>query len=254
MTKIIARTVALILTPILAFGAEAKIAAAADLVYCFPEVKKAFEKRYPNENVSFSFGSSGKAMTQIVNGAPYDMYFSANMGYVQKLKNQGFIATDPKPYAYGRVGMFVLNSSAVDISKGIGVLLDPSIKKIAIADPAHAPYGVAAVESLKSQGIYDKIKSKLVLGENVSQATQFVSSGAADIGIIPISLGYSDKLKKEGKFLLFPAKWHNDIVQGYGITTVGASNKTAKLFSEYVSSPEARKIFKQYGFVLPNEE
>lgn len=254
MTKILAGAAALILTPMLAFAAEAKIAAAADLVYCFPEVEKAFEKRYPGEKVAFSFGSSGKAMTQIANGAPYDMYFSANMGYVQKLKDQGHVATQPKAYAYGRVGMFVMNGSSVDISKGMEVLLDPKIKKIAIADPAHAPYGVAAVEALKSQGIYDKIKDKLVLGENVSQATQFVSSGAADIGIIPISLGYSDKLKKAGKFSLFPAKWHNDIIQGYGITKVGASNKTAKLFAEYVASPEARKIFKAYGFVLPNEE
>lgn len=254
MTKILVSAVALILTPMLAFATEAKITAAADLVYCFPEIEKAFEKRYPGEKVAFSFGSSGKAMTQIANGAPYDMYFSANMGYVQKLKDQGQIVTDPKPYAYGRVGMFVMNSSSVDVTKGIEVLLDPKIKKIAIADPAHAPYGVAAVETLKSQGVYDKVKDKLVLGENVSQATQFVSSGAADIGIIPISLGYSDKLKKAGKFSLFPAKWHNDIIQGYGITKVGASNQVAKDFSDFVSSPEARTIFKAYGFVLPNEK
>lgn len=253
MRKIFISAAALILTPILVAAGEAKIAAAADLVYCFAEMEKAFEKRYPNEKVAFSFGSSGKAMTQIANGAPYDMYFSANMGYVQKLKDQGQIASDPKAYAYGRVGMFVMNGSKVDISKGMGILLDPSVKKIAIADPAHAPYGVAAVEALKNQEIYDKVKDKLVLGENVSQATQFVNSGAADIGIIPISLGYSEKLKKEGKFVLFPAKWHNDIIQGYGITTIGANNKTAKLFAEYVSSPEARKIFKEYGFVLPHE-
>lgn len=253
MTKILTSAAALILTPMLVFAGDAKITAAADLVYCFAEMEKAFEKRYPNEKLSFAYGSSGKAFTQLSNGAPFDMFFSANMGYVQKLKDAGIVVTEPKPYAYGRVGIWTTDSKGIDVSKGLSILLDPKVKKIAVPDPAHAPYGVAAVEALKSQGIYDKVKDKLVLGENATQTAQFAQSGAADVALIPISLGYSDVLKKEGPFWLMNGKWHNDIVQGYGITKQGASNDTAHKFEAYVATPEARAIFKKYGFVLPNE-
>lgn len=244
----------LVLAPMLAFAGEAKVAAAADLVYCFGELEKKFEQHYPSEKLSIAFGSSGKAMTQIENGAPYDIYFSANMEYVQKLKDKGFVESTPKPYAYGRVGLWALKDKGIDVTKGMSVLSDPKIAKIAIADPAHAPYGVAAVNALKSQKVYDTIKAKLVLGENVSQAAQFVASGAADVGIIPISLGYSDKLKATGNFQLFPASWHNEIIQGYGITKNGAANETVKKFAAYIETPEARAIFNKYGFVLPSEE
>jgi molybdate transport system substrate-binding protein len=235
------------------FAGEAKITAAADLVYCFGEMEKAFEKQYPNEKLSFTYGSSGKAMTQISKGAPYDMFFSADMGYVQKLKDSGFVVSNPKPYAYGRIGLFAMKNRGIDVSKGLSILSDPKVSKISIADPSHAPYGVAAVEALKSQKRYDSVKDKLVLGENASQAAQFVTSGAAEVGIIPISLGYSDKLKAIGNFNLLPGSWHNDIIQGYGITTVGKNNETAKKFEAFVATPQARTIFKKYGFVLPNE-
>jgi molybdate transport system substrate-binding protein len=236
-----------------AFAGEAKITAAADLIYCFGEMEKAFEKRYPGEKITVAYGSSGKAMTQISKGAPYDMYFSADMGYVQKLKDSGFVVSNPKPYAYGRIGLFAMKDRGIDVSKGLSILSDPKVSKIAIADPSHAPYGVAAVEALKSQKKYDSVKDKLVLGENASQSAQFITSGAAEVGIMPISLGYSDKLKAVGNYALLPGSWHNDIIQGYGITTVGKDNETAKKFEAFVATPEARTIFKKYGFVLPNE-
>jgi molybdate transport system substrate-binding protein len=235
------------------FAGEAKIIAAADLVYCFGEMEKVFEKQYPSEKLTFTYGSSGKAMTQISKGAPYDMFFSADMGYIQKLKDSGFIISNPKPYAYGRVGLFAIKGKGIDVSKGLSILSDSKVSKIAIADPSHAPYGVAAVNVLKSQKKYELVKDKLVLGENVSQAAQFVTSGAAEVGIIPISLGYSDKLKAIGNFNLLPGSWHNNIIQGYGITTMGKNNETAKKFEAFVATPQARTIFKKYGFVLPNE-
>ncbi len=239
--------------PLFLFAGEIKVAAAADLIYAFEEIKKVYEEKHKDDKLKISLGSSGKATTQIINGAPYDIFFSADMKYVQQLKDEGFVVSEPKPYAYGRVGLFVLKDKKFDISKGIELLKDKNIKKIAIADPAHAPYGVAAKNSLISQKYYDLVKDKLVLGENVSQAAQFITSGAADIGIIPISLALSETLKKLGEFYLFPKEWHNEILQGYGVTKNGANNKSVKKFEEFISSKEARVIFEKYGFSLPNE-
>ena len=128
----------------LSFAGEAKITAAADLVYCFKEMEAAFEKKNPGEKLTIAYGSSGKAYTQISNGAPYDMYFSANMEYVQKLKDAGLAVTNPKPYAYGRIGIWTKKTSGIDVSKGLPILLDPKVKKISLPDPAHAPYSPCA--------------------------------------------------------------------------------------------------------------
>jgi molybdate transport system substrate-binding protein len=245
--------ISLVIVKAILFAGEAKITAAADLVYAFKEMEIAFEKQNPGEKLSIAYGSSGKAFTQIKNGAPYDMFFSADMGYVQKLKDAGLAVGEPKPYAYGRIGIWVPRGKGIDVSKGISALTDPKVKKIAIADPAHAPYGVAAVNALKSQNLYDKLKEKFVLGENVSQAAQFTQSGAAEVGMLPISLAYSETLKKSGDFYLLPAAWHNDIVQGYGVLKAGEKNPTARKFEAFVASKEGRAIFKKYGFVLPNE-
>ncbi len=235
------------------FAGEAKIAAAADLVYAFKEIESIFEKQNPGEKLSIAFGSSGKAYTQISNGAPYDMYFSANMGYVKKLKDAGLAVTEPKPYAYGKIGLWTRKDSGIDVKQGLNVLLDPKVKRIAIPDPAHAPYGVAAVEALKSQNFYEKVKDKFALAENATQCAQFAETKAAEVAILPISLGYSDVLKKEGNFQLLPGDWHKDIIQGYAILKPGANNPTAKKFEAFVATKEAREIFKKYGFVLPNE-
>jgi molybdate transport system substrate-binding protein len=235
------------------WAGEVQITAAADLVYAFKEMQALFEKENPGDKVSIAFGSTGKAYTQIVNGAPYDLYFAADMGYVQKLEVQGLTATKPKPYAYGRIGLWTPKNSGIDVTKGMQALVDAKVKKVAIADPSHAPYGVAAVEALKSQAYYDTLKDRLVLGENVSQAAQFIHSGAAEIGILPLSLGIADAMTKEGNFYLMPGNWHNDIIQGYALLHKGKDNPVAQKFEIFVATPQARAIFKKYGFVLPNE-
>lgn len=232
---------------------EVKITAAADLVYAFKEMQAVFEKENPGDKLSIAYGSTGKAYTQIVNGAPYDLYFAADMGYVQKLEEQGMTATKPKPYAYGRIGLWARKDSGIDVSKGMQALLDAKVKKVAIADPSHAPYGVAAVEALKSQAYYNALKDRLVLGENVSQAAQFIHSGASEIGILPLSLGIADAMTKEGNFYLLPGDWHNDIIQGYALLHKGKDNLAAQKFETFIATPQARTIFKKYGFVLPNE-
>ncbi len=235
------------------FAQTVKITAASDLVYAFSEMKSLFEKLNPGDKILISFGSSGKAYTQIVNNAPYDIYFSANMKYVQKLEKKGFTITKPKIYAYGRIGLWVMKSKNIDVTKGMDVLLSSKVKKIAIANPEHAPYGIAALSALKNKKYYNKIKSKLVTGENVSQTAQFVQAGAADIGIIPISLAISKTLKKIGNFYLFPANWHDDIIQGYAVLKHGKNNLAARKFANFVSSKKGREIFDKYGFKLPNE-
>lgn len=232
---------------------EVKITAAADLVYAFKEMKALFLQQNPGDKVSIAFGSTGKAYTQIMNGAPYDIYFAADMGYVQKLAEQGLTVTKPKPYAYGRIGIWTLKNSGIDVSKGMASLLDPKVKRVAIADPSHAPYGVAAVNALKSQGYYDALKDRFALGENVSQVAQFIHSGAAEIGILPLSLSKADVMTKEGNFYLLPENWHNHIIQGYALLKKGKDNPTAQKFVKFIATPQARAIFKKYGFVLPNE-
>lgn len=235
------------------WAGEVKITAAADLVYAFKEMQVEFEKAYPGEKAIMAFGSTGKAYTQITNGAPYDMYFAADMGYIQKLKDAGLVSHDPKPYAYGRIGLWAPKTNNIDVKKGFELLLDPKVKKIAIADPSHAPYGVAAVNALKSQNYYEKVQDRLVLGENVSQTAQFIQTGAAELGIIPLSLGISDTLKAQGDFFLLPAEWHNEIIQGYALLKNGENNPTAAKFEAFAGTPQARAIFKKYGFVLPGE-
>ena len=235
------------------FAGEVKIVAASDLTYALKELKKRYLATHTDDKISLSLGSSGKAYTQILHGAPYDIYFSADMGYVEKLYKRGFTAEKPKVYAYGRIGIWVPKSKGIDANRGIDTLLNPKIKKISIANPRHAPYGRAAVDALKNRGIYNKISDKLILGENVSQAVQFAMSGASDAAVAPLSLVSSTQMKNSGTFYLFPSDWHKPIIQGYALLKKSEKNGSAKAFEEFVNSPEARKIFEKYGFKIPGE-
>lgn len=224
------------------------VAAAADLVYAFNEIEGIFSKKYPDDKINFQFGSSGKTFTQIANGAPYDAYFSADLNYPKKLKEDGFAVGNVKPYALGRIGFSTLKSSNIKIKKATD-LLNPAIKKISIANPEHAPYGKAAVEALKSYGIYDKVKSKLVYGENMSQATQFLQSGSVDVGVLAISMAKAPILAKDITFTLIDGEKHKDILQGYALLTHGKDNEAAKRFISIVESAEGNKIMQKYGFI-----
>jgi molybdate transport system substrate-binding protein len=240
------------------YAGEITVYAAADLVYAMEEIQKVYKQKYPNDKVKIIFGSSGKGYNQIVNGAPFDIVFSADMGYVEKLKQQGLTLSDVKPYAIGRIVIWTRKDSGFDVSKGINIVLDPKIRKIAIANWEHAPYGVAAKECLEHYKLFDKVKNKLVLGENINQTAQFVETGAADIGFLALSIAKSDKLQKEGVYYLLPASCHNEIKQGYAILKHANINKetfeTAKRFYDFIGTTEVRKILIKYGFVLPGEE
>jgi molybdate transport system substrate-binding protein len=198
------------------------------------------------------YGSSGKFHTQIQQDAPYDLYFSADIGYPRELAKQGLAASEVKPYAVGRI---VLWSAEMDAKKmTLGNLTDPKITKIAIANPKHAPYGKRAEEALRSAGLWDKVQSKLVFGENISQTAQYVQTGNAQVGIIALALVVNPELSKKGGYYLIPDSMHNPLEQGFIITKRGANKPLAKQFAEYMGSKQARGVMKKYGFVLPGEK
>src|SRR5207248_2089719 len=156
--------------------------------------------------VRLSLGSSGTFATQISNGAPFDVFLSADIAYAQDLDKKGLTESGTTfVYAVGRIVLWVPKSSAINVEKlGMNALLQPSVRKIAIANPVHAPYGRAAVSAMQHSGVYEKVKNKLVLGENISQASQFVQSGAAQIGVIALSIALSDSMRAAGKYWLIP--------------------------------------------------
>jgi molybdate transport system substrate-binding protein len=227
------------------------IAAAADLKFAMDEIVVAFRKAHPGDQADVIYGSSGKFHTQIQQGTPFDIFFSADVGFARELKAVGEAITEPKLYAIGRI---VLWSATRDASKmTLADLTDHAIKKIAIANPLHAPYGKRAEEALRAAGLWDALQSKLVFGENIAQTAQYARSGAADIGIIALSLAINRELASRGGYTLIPDNQHSPLEQAYVITKHGAGNALASAFAAYMDTPDARHIMTRYGFVLPGE-
>jgi molybdate transport system substrate-binding protein len=233
-----------------AHTAPLTVAVAADLKFAMAELATAFEKGNPGSTVEVVTGSSGKFYQQIVNGAPFDLFFSADIAYPKKLKESGFAASDVKPYAFGRL---VLWSTTRDVSGGLAVLTGKTFNKIAIANPAHAPYGMRARDSLAYYGLLDKVSSKLVLGENVSHAAQFAETGAADAAIIALSLTLAPTMKGKGSYILIDERSHPPLEQGYVVLKHAANNPDATRFATFVSGKEGRAILVRYGFRLPGD-
>ena len=226
---------------------EITIAAASDLKFALDSVIANFKKANPGTDVKVIYGSSGKLSEQISNDAPFDLFFSADISYPQQLKEKGFVISEVKTYGIGRI---VLWSKKLDPNKDkMNSLLDPSIGKISIADPSHAPYGQRAEESMKYYKVYEKVKYKLVFGENISQAAQFVTSGAADIGILALSLALSPNMQKEGgKYYIIPQESHTKLEQAFVILKHAQGNEVATTFAKYVNSSGAKDVLKFYGF------
>lgn len=234
-----------------ASAAEVNIAAAADLKFALDEIVTAFKKVHPGNAIQTTYGSSGKFHTQILQGAPFDLFFSADISYPRELARRGMAASDAKPYAVGRI---VLWSKGVTASRmTLASLDDPKISRIAIANPRHAPYGKRAEEALRSAGVWNKLQSRLVLGENIAHAAQFVQTGNAQAGIIALSLALNPELASKGGYYLIPYKLHTPLEQGYIITRRAADNKLAREFADYMAARTARAIMVKYGFVLPGE-
>jgi molybdate transport system substrate-binding protein len=235
---------------IISMGLQAqtvKVSAAADLRYAMDEIAKLYMRNNPGTNIEVVFGSSGNAYTQLSNGAPFDVYFSADIMYPQKLHEAGLTLSEPKLYAIGRI---VLWSSTLDVSKGMDVLKTPGMK-IAIANPEHAPYGERAVEALKYYKLYEQLEKQLVYGENISHAAQFCLTGNTDMGILALSLVLSPTMATKGGYYLIPETAHRPLEQGYTIMKRAEGNKTAFDFCEFIETKAAREIFEKYGFELP---
>ena len=242
----------LALFSVLSFGtlhAQQKftIVAAANLKIALDSVNTVFKSQYPGVSPKITYGASGKFYEQISNGAPFDLFFSADMDYPKKLESNKKAASKVKMYATGKL---VIWSKKTDPNKAkMNSLLDASVRKIAIGNPSTAPYGEKAVESLKFYKIYDKVKSKLVFGDNITQATQFITTGNADIGITALSLVLTPNMKKEGgKYYIIPEKSHSPLEQGCVILKHGKDNANALKFYNFISSKKAIAILKYYGY------
>jgi molybdate transport system substrate-binding protein len=227
------------------------LAAAADLTDAINEIAANFQKG-TGCTVRVSTGSSGNFLSQIENGAPFDVFFSADIEYPKKLEAEGLAAPGSTYlYAVGKIVLWVRSDSRVDISNGLAVLRDPSVRKVAIANPQHAPYGRAAQQALQNAGVYDAVKNRLALGENILQTAQFVESGNAEAGILALSLVLSRGLKDKGRFWSIPENLYSPIEQG--VVLVGASKNPqgAQGFLNYIKTPETAALLERYGFTLP---
>jgi molybdate transport system substrate-binding protein len=248
---------AFILISILAVQSRAQeitIAAAADLHSALDEITSGFQTE-ASVHVKVVYGSSGNLFQQIQNGAPFDLFFSANSDFPKKLEAAGLTVPGTYyEYARGHIVLLTSSTSALDLQQGLKVLLEPSVKRIAIADPGHAPYGQAAVAALKSQGIYDQVLRKLVVGENIAQAASFVTSGAADIGIVAKSLAVSPSARGQIRFAEIPSDEYSPIQQACVLLKSSTKQEAARRFLTYIQGPEASKILQRYGFEVPSSK
>lgn len=229
-----------------------RVAAAADLQFALKDIAQQYEHQSGNK-VEITFGSSGNFFAQLQNGAPFDVFFSADIDYPNRLQRANLIEPDSLlKYAVGRIVIWIPADSKIDLlAQKWNALLDPSLQKVAIANPEHAPYGRAAVEALKRAGIYDKIKPKLVYGENISQAAQFVQSGNAQAGIIALSLALSPAMKS-GQRWGVPVDQYAPIEQAAVILKSARDKDAARAFLKFVASDDGQRVLGSYGFVLPS--
>lgn len=228
-----------------------KVAVAANVSYAINDLKKEFNKLHPNTKVRVTLGSSGKLTAQISHGAPYELFMSANMKYPNTLYKNNLAIT--KPIIYAKGSLAYLSNKQKDFSKGINLLEDKSIRKIAIANPKTAPYGIASVEALKNAKIYKNIKSKLIYGESISQTVSYAVT-ASDIGLIAKSSLFSPRMKKFKENINWKevdSSLYTAIDQGIVILKQGKENKEVKAFYDFVLSDKAKEIFKTYGYQLP---
>jgi molybdate transport system substrate-binding protein len=239
--------------PAYARAAELKIAAAADLTYAFKDVTARFEKQTGNKT-RLTYGSSGNFFSQIQNGAPFDLFFSADVSFPQKLEAASLAEPGTTyEYAKGQIVIWVPDASKLDLNEGLAVLLDPSIRKIAIANPLHAPYGSAAVAAMQHEGIYDQVNSKFVMGENISQTAQFVQSGNADAGIVALSLALAPAMKTTGRYVVIPASDYPPLIQAAVILKSSRNKELAKQFLKFLKQPGTIALMERYGFAIPKD-
>ncbi|MBF0571067.1 MAG: molybdate ABC transporter substrate-binding protein [Candidatus Omnitrophica bacterium] len=252
MRKIILIAVAVFLAlPIAAFAGEIIVAGAANAQFILEDLKAAFAKE-TGIDVKTIIGSSGALAAQVENGAPFDVFLSADMKYPNALYKDGFSKQAPEVYAYGVLVLWTMKSS--DLSQGINVLKDAGVGKIALADPRLAPYGREAVNVLEYYKLYAPLQTKLVFGQSISQVNQFVTTGAADFGFTAKSVVLAPKIKGHGKWIELDPHAYRPIAQGVIVLKYAKLKnhfKEAREFYDFLFSARAREIFKKYGYQLP---
>ena len=236
-------------------ASEITVAAAADLSVALKEVAANFEKQ-TGTHVKLSFGSSGGLTQQIENGAPFDVFLSADMDYPRELISRGDAdGASLCRYAVGKLVLWAPADSPLDVQHmGLNVLIDASVKKIAIANPQHAPYGRAAVAALKHVGLYDQVAGRLVLGENVSQAAQFVESGNAQVGFVALAHVIAPAMKGKGKYWEIPEGAYPALDQGAVILAHSQHKREAARFLQYIKSKDVAGVLQRYGFTVPGQK
>jgi len=233
------------------FAGSITIAVAANVSYAMDDLKKVFHELHPDIKVRTILGSSGKLTAQIKHGAPYQLFMSANMQYPEALYAEKIAVTEPKVYAEGTLALFSVKTH--DFSKGLDLLKESDIQKIAVANPKTAPYGIAADEALKNAGLYDEIKNKFIFGESVSQTVSYAVT-AADIGLIAKSSLYSRQMrhyKENTHWKEVSPALYTPIKQGIVILKNAKSDPDVKTFYDFILSAEAQKILRQFGYRIP---
>lgn len=227
------------------------IAAASDLQAALPDVITRFE-RDANAKVTVSFGSSGNFFAQIQNGAPFDVFFSADIDYPTRLVASGHAdGGSLYQYATGRLVLWTRKNSGIDVTRGLKGLTDPRVKRIAIANPKFAPYGRAAEAALRHEKIYDAVRTKLVMGDNISQTAQLVDSGNADVGLLALSLALGPAMRTSGTYAEIAVTAHPPIDQALVIISASKNNALAREFLAYVRRPEIGELLHGFGFTAP---
>jgi molybdate transport system substrate-binding protein len=231
------------------------VAAAADLKFAMDEILATFRSRHADIEVRVTYGSSGNFFAQLSNRAPFDIYFSADVDYPRQLIAQGLASKDTEfLYAVGRIVVWAPKRSRVDLeANGLHALLHPSVRKVAIANPQHAPYGRAAMAAMKALGVYDQVHERLVYGENIAQTAQFIHTGAADIGIIALALALAPALRDEGRWWEIPLDAYPRMDQGGVILPWAKDMEAAQALRTFVLGPEGKAILRAYGFFMPGE-
>ncbi len=225
------------------------VSAAADLNYVFPEIGKLWEQE-TGHTVTFNLGSTGQLAQQIERGAPVDLFAAANKEFVEDLDKQGLMLSDTKAlYGLGRITLWQREDSPLEI-KEVKDLTKPEVKRVAIANPDHAPYGVAAREALQSAGIWEKLQPKLILGENIKQTQQYAETGNVDVAIAALSIS----VEKPGKWTLLPAELHKPLQQMLAVPKSASHPEEAKQFAALINGEKGRPLMQKYGFTLPGEE
>ena len=232
------------------FANSINVAVAANVSYAIDELKEEFKKQYPDIDVRVILGSSGKLTAQIKNGAPYGLFMSANMKYPNALYNEKIATTKPIVYAQGTLAF--LSVKKQDFSKGLALLKSKQIRRIAIANPKTAPYGIASRELLKNMNIYEELKSKFIYGESISQTVSYTLS-AADVGIVATSSLYSPKMtqyKKDINWISLDSKLYTPIKQGIVLLKHAKNSKAYKAFYKFILSAKAKEILRKYGYII----